>query len=86
MITRQSPDLKPIQPAPWAGSLNTKTGVEKQRVSRIQANLSANVESSSSMLAILVQHNGLTDTPTMLKASQSVIIKSRKHNRWSLHR
>lgn len=28
------------------------------------------------MLAVLIQHDGLTDTPTMLKASRSVIIKA----------
>lgn len=32
------------------------------------------------MLAVLIPHNGLADPPTMLKASQPVIIKSRKHN------
>lgn len=28
------------------------------------------------MLAVLIQHDGLRDTPTTLKASQSVIIKA----------
>ena len=65
---------------------NTETGLEKQRENPIQANLFANAESSSDVLAVLIQHDGLADTPTTLKASQSVIIKSTKHNRRSLCR
>lgn len=50
--------------------------MEKWRVSPIQANLFANAERSSNVLAVLIQHDGLRDTPTTLKASQAVIIKA----------
>lgn len=62
---------------PWMhiGS-NIEAGIEKRRVSPIQANLFANAESSNDVLAALIQHDGLTDTPTTLKASRSVIIKA----------
>lgn len=45
-------------------------------MSPIQANLFANAERSSDVLAVLIQHDGLWDTPTTLKASQAVIIKA----------
>lgn len=62
---------------PWKHiGTNTRAGLKTQRVSPIQANLFANAECRSNVLAVLIQHDGLRDTPTTLKASQSVIIKA----------
>lgn len=51
-----------------------------RRKTEVQPNPSKSVCKCSSVLAVLIPHNGLADPPTTLKASQPVIIKSRKHN------